>query len=714
MNRLRKASVVAGVVVALTTMKGEAYNVYRLGGQDGNPWPAALSSAPGEYLVVGSAGQIEGRGPISTLSAYSTWNDTLTVSVDSTDGFWLRPFWIPDTLNLAQDGIRNRVPRGIFDNVAISGCNNIAGAIVKIQPMFDGDPLTAGFFTASTSENPQIRSGFFVQNSIIDLGVDYPINRIRFFPRLGRDNPKIDQILEEMDPPRLYEADIGEEDFAENFLPWFEVAGANSIHNFAGHCFWQTADSPWFRSIPRGALNSSNDPRFTILRRDTENPDVVVDIRFPVQLFQWIAVRPVNPNKNWEIAEFQVFGEGFIPRAVYTTTVLDFGEPMAWGKIRWSGRRDPEARVVIRTRSGTDPDPERYWVPSTVAGKPKELTRQEYERADINDRFTTLDEEHWSFWSAPYPWEAGLADTTLLAGSWADGTPVLSPGPERYLQVQVVFASTLWQAGRLRQLEIQFDRPAAVRVVGEVWPLDVSRTESTTFTYSVLPTLEGEQGFDRLEIFTLTRADTVRSVRVDGVEMADAHPAQILEDRIIVGFPRLQGGADTFKLIEVEFDAHVVRYGTEFQGWVFDSEADGVKQLVEAGDATVDFPGNTLGVRTRDLGAALLTQVSVAPNPFTPNGDGVNDVARFEFQLHEVSVPRQLTVRLYDLSGRLVRRLEQQDVIRGLAGESIPAPAWDGTDDHGQRVVPGVYLYRISLDVDEEEEEHLGVVSVAY
>ena len=85
----------------------------------------------------------------------------------------------------------------------------------------------------------------------------------------------------------------------------------------------------------------------------------------------------------------------------------------------------------------------------------------------------------------------------------------------------------------------------------------------------------------------------------------------------------------------------------------------------------MDFPGNALGVCPAGLGDALLTQVSVFPNPFTPNGDGLNDVARFQFQLHEVSAPRDLRLRVYDVSGRLVRQLDRQLAIRGLFGEGL-------------------------------------------
>ena len=100
--------------------------------------------------------------------------------------------------------------------------------------MFDGDPNTAAFFNVSTSENSGIQSRLYFQNSIVELGVNYPINRIRFYPRLGTSNPKIDELLERMGDPRLAKEDLAEEDFMENFLPWYEVSGANSFNNFYG------------------------------------------------------------------------------------------------------------------------------------------------------------------------------------------------------------------------------------------------------------------------------------------------------------------------------------------------------------------------------------------------------------------------------------------------------------------------------------------------
>ena len=689
-----------------------AFNVYHLGGIDGNPWQTALSYEPGDYLVLEPDGTAGRRLDIAATSTHPTWQDTLTERIDSIGGQWLRPFFIPDTLNLAQDGVRDRYGNDYFvdGNLFTSGPSyEISSQAGLMRPAVDGDPETASFYTASASSDPTIRRGIYIQNNVVDLGGNYPVNRIRFFPRLGTSNPKIDEILERMDPPKLRREDLLEEDFSVNFMPWFELAAANSDQNLV------TDSGVRLRGIVPGVPNPKSDSRFTVLFTNRENLDVVMDFRFPTQQLRWIAYRVLDPIRNYEIAEFQVFGSGYIQRAVYTTAVLDFGQPMAWGKIRWKGALDPKAKLLIRTRTGHDEEPRLYWQKTSIPGEFREVTRKEYELTLKRERHFTLDEQNWSFWSAPYAWQAGLADTTLEATGWRDGPPILSPGPSRYLQLQILFLSTQTDAAKLQELEIQFSPPAALRAVGEIWPLDVSRTESTSFTYSVLPTFDrATQSFDQLEIFTLTRADTVRSVRVDGVEVSDLFPPEIQADRILVGLPRLQGGDDTFKLVEVEFDTRVVRYGTEFQGWIFDSQDSGVKQLIEPGDATVDFPGNALGVRTAGLGSDLLTQVSVFPNPFTPNGDGINDAARFQFQLHEVSAPRDLRLRLYDLSGRLVRQLDRQSAIRGLFGERPEDPVWDGLDEGGALVSPGIYFYRISLDTDEGAEEKGGTISVAY
>ena len=74
----------------------------------------------------------------------------------------------------------------------------------------------------------------------------------------------------------------------------------------------------------------------------------------------------------------------------------------------------------------------------------------------------------------------------------------------------------------------------------------------------------------------------------------------------------------------------------------------------------------------------------------TPNGDGVNDAAYFD------NLPDGVTIKIFDLSGRLVRTLN------GLA-------YWDGRDDGGQIVPNGAYIYQYRVNF----EEVTGAIGVA-
>ena len=272
------------LIVLLVGSKSDAFNVYRIGGDTGNSWDQPLSFEPGEFEALEPDGSVNRRVALATQTNFATWRDTLSALVDSAGGEWLRPLFLPNTLNLAQDGVRDRLVRGSTSNLATSGtCYNNSSQVEKIRPMFDGDPNTAAFFEAFNTDDSNFRIGFYVQNSILDLSKDYPINRVRFFPRLGTSNPKIDEILEDMTEPKLTKEELQEEDFSENFLPWFEVAGANSIHNFAPNCYLANAKSPWFRRIAQGSFDPPSDDRFNSLLKDTENQEIVVDIRFPTQ-----------------------------------------------------------------------------------------------------------------------------------------------------------------------------------------------------------------------------------------------------------------------------------------------------------------------------------------------------------------------------------------------------------------------------------------------
>ena len=253
------------------------------------------------------------------------------------------------------------------------------------------------------------------------------------------------------------------------------------------------------------------------------------------------------------------------------------------------------------------------------------------------------------------------------------------------------------------------DTPLAQEAVAEIWPLVVDSFEPTTFTYVVKPTFAaGNAGFDRLEILTHLRIDHLLSVTLDGepVDTTQYRPT-IEDDRLVVAFPLLKSQADSDKQLEVVFQAQVLRFGTQFDGFIANHEQpDAFKQRLRAGNATFRFAGDALSVST-PVGGDLLIEVDANPNPFTPNGDGVNDELTLSYKLREVTALRDVALEIYDLAGRRLKKLS----LPSLSG--VHRQRWNGRDDDGQLVPPGTYLYKLTLDA-ERHVQKTGILSVAY
>lgn len=86
--------------------------------------------------------------------------------------------------------------------------------------------------------------------------------------------------------------------------------------------------------------------------------------------------------------------------------------------------------------------------------------------------------------------------------------------------------------------------------------------------------------------------------------------------------------------------------------------------------------------------------ITVAPNPFSPDGDGFEDVTVIGYQWVERSA--FLEIQVFDLRGRRVRTL--------LAGQPVAANGqlvWDGKDENGRRMRIGAYILLVkALDIN--------------
>jgi len=96
-------------------------------------------------------------------------------------------------------------------------------------------------------------------------------------------------------------------------------------------------------------------------------------------------------------------------------------------------------------------------------------------------------------------------------------------------------------------------------------------------------------------------------------------------------------------------------------------------------------------------GKIKISEQSVFPNPFTPNQDGFNDVVNF---VVTDSLINETVVTIFDVKGNKIKEIIQN------TGISLQ---WDGTNENGADLPPGVYLYVMKRNT---ETFHKGTITL--
>lgn len=626
--------------------------------------------------------------------------------------------------------------------------------------MFDDDGNTALAVKSSGTGG----TGAFGLLIEFDLGAIFGVNRFKFFPRNA--------------DPAFPAPDFQSQD---DFLKGYEifVNDGRPESRREGSLIWET------------------------VAFEGQNQEAVVDVRIPTRFVRFLRLKSLTAA-DFEIAEFQVFSEGFVPQAVYISNVFDFGDPALLGRLRWIEEQvgDPtRSKVQVRTRSGDDPQPVEF----TRVGKQSSGRLEQrgdtvfdipidapWKRAeDVEDSELqglianvldneamdgrealltfgqlpfaqrsqiTLDEAHynklasdqrsvirddltnWSPWSPPYSPEGIVAPDQLLAPG--AGTLIVSPSPRRYFQVMLEFFNAEVDAATgIGGVAWDVFRPVfADSLIAEILPRTATLGQATRFTYGVLVKATAQNaGFDRFEISTPLRPASIGQVEIrrpDGTaEAADfsgsslaALPVEqhgfsvvaVRDDGFVMAFPRI---AEDGAVLTLEFENAVLRLGTRFAGRALNADNAVLGQVVLAGNAAnlsregMDDPDRR-AVGTLDpenlfvsvpITDDLLVNVAAVPSVFTPNGDGVNERAAITYDITNIAHPTRVRLRIYDLSGRLIRNLYE-----GLDTSGRFPRFWAGRDDEDELVPPGHYIFAVALDAGTGEEKRSGIVKVAY
>ena len=689
-------------------------------------WSAALA----QTITVGQGprqwqdggGGIDPQFPVSTTELATGNTPGGVIDFDSESG-WIFLQQIDPSRNLALGA----EDRGGGMNSPLPSISDLA-----LESMIDGKPETAFRRKATTAGELVIARGIIMD---LDLGARFGVNRIRFFPR--------NTVREAQDFK-----------FENDFMRGYSLA------------------------LNDGSEETSVEgrPQYLNLIRVEDNIEAVVDLEIPLQYVRFIRLKSES-NIGFEVDEIETYGSGFVPEAQYLSDIFDLEDLAIWGNLRWAERREGVpglSAIRVFTRSGRDETPyvfnrlnaNQLGVPWKADAEVDEIlldalpvdeafdlfnsqpqaTRQnlilsqaDYEALADQQKATLRDDVvNWSTWSPPYPAE----------GRSVAGTPIISPGPRRYFQFRIDFASRDLSSGSgVDSLSFDFASPVpAERIVGEIFPRDVPAGEVLEFTYGIWAGLRPQDtSFNRFEIATPSVLEEIGRIELRDAQdnliqggdlevlLSEIQPPftkgdfsieSTADGRVVVGFPELTNG----DLLKITFKTSVLRFGQTFAGraWLSDpasQEGTQLPQQVVPGNAAQLAPDdvdprpvgsedltlvdNSLSVRTAIEGS-LLGQIRAVPPTFTPNGDGVNDTTVIHYDVLRLGVAAPLRVEIYDLSGRSIAAFAD-DRASGRFSSS-----WDGLDSNGNAVPPGIYLFRVFLDTNAGSDAKTGAVGVVY
>ncbi len=435
---------------------------------------------------------------------------------------------------------------------------------------------------------------------------------------------------------------------------------------------------------------------------------------FPLQEVRFIEVRHLeyNPNEQVEgyLSEIHAYGEGFVSEVEMTSPFIPLDRPRLFSVVEWAGEQPPGTRIEIRTRSGE----EIVEVPHYYATTGREISKEMWEVLPENRRPPVVIEQvagpSWSNWSEVYE---------------ASGIPFKSPSPRAFIQVQVRLRSREpLRAARVRDLRLRFEPPLVDKMVGEIWPVwQVEPGVEQDFVLYLRPEFAaGNPGFDRLRLGSSSAAPIeLLSVRSGGdTELRvgagrQLWPGALVLEQSTEGAVELVFPEPVFRgspIYEIRFRTKVFLQSTTFTTELEQTSQPGRVQLVSDGDASSLVSSQSLVVVSDLAQARLLKDVAVVPKVFTPNGDGINDQTDVKLAIFHLEGAKQLRVDIYDLSGRRVRDLSK--ITEHPSGER--RIAWDGRDEAGIVVPPGIYLVRVGFATDSDADGTYAsrLVHVAY
>ena len=129
-------------------------------------------------------------------------------------------------------------------------------------------------------------------------------------------------------------------------------------------------------------------------------------------------------------------------------------------------------------------------------------------------------------------------------------------------------------------------------------------------------------------------------------------------------------------------------------------ETDGTYELIVKGKDMSENAAGRMEYRVffEVINKAMISNMLNYPNPFTTS-------TAFVFTLTGSQVPQNIRIQILTITGKVVREITKNELGPLHIGRNITEFKWDGTDQYGQKLANGVYLYRVITNQDGKSLE---------
>ena len=126
-----------------------------------------------------------------------------------------------------------------------------------------------------------------------------------------------------------------------------------------------------------------------------------------------------------------------------------------------------------------------------------------------------------------------------------------------------------------------------------------------------------------------------------------------------------------------------------------DTDEDEYYELIISGK---DKSNNTAGnleyrVAFQVINKPMISNILNYPNPFTTS-------TAFVFTITGNEVPQNIKIEIMTITGKIVREITTNELGPLRIGRNITEFKWDGTDQYGQKLANGIYLYRVVTNLN--------------